>query len=153
MGYLTSPNVKQRLASGDSQFLLVKFPKVQFAEVTLCSGAHWESLEFSTLVTSSAKDLPVEFLRSPPSSPLYETTTAQFPDFSESSSNSTLEILLTSEDEKSQGLSKGSSLTSPEVSPIPRGKGLTLAQSSRTATTASSQEAPQYEIYDSSLDF
>jgi len=150
--YLTSLHVAQRLAPGDSQFLLVKFPKVQFAEVTISSGARWESLEFSTLVTSSAKDLPVEFLRSPAISPLHEATTAQFPDFSESSSNSTLDIPWISEDERSQGQSKGSSLTSPEVSPIPRGKGLILVQSSRT-TTASSQEVPQYDIYDSSLDF
>ena len=150
--YLVSPRIAQRFASGDSQFLLVKFPKVQFAEVIVREGAHWEALEFSSLVTSSARDLELEFLRSPPPVPLQELTTAQFPDFSESSSNSTLDIHSICEDEKSQSQGKGSGLTSLDVSPIPRGKGLLLDRYSRIATAASSQEVRQDEIFDSFLD-
>jgi len=143
--------VAQRLSSGDSQFLLVKFPKVQFAEVSIQPGARWEAQEFSSLVTSSARDLELEFLRSAPDS-LHDLATAQFPDFSESSSNSTLDIHYVSEDEKSQSQGKKSALASLEVSPIPRGKGQMLTRTSRIATAASSQEGRQYEIYDSSLD-
>lgn len=149
--YLISPMIAQRFSSGDSQFLLVKFPKAQFAEVSIRPGAHWEALEFSSLVTSSARDLTLEFLHSAPV-PLHELETAQFPDFSESSSNSTLDINFISEDEKSQSQGKKSGLASLEVSPIPRGKGQMLTRTSRIATAASSQEGRQYEIYDSSLD-
>lgn len=150
MRYVTSPHISQRLASGGSQFLLVKFPKVQFAEVSIRQGAHWEALEFNSLVTSAARDLVVEFQHKLPETPLQEPATAQFPDFSGSSSNSTLDIHSISEDEKCQSPRKSSGLPSLEVSPIPRGKGQTLARSSRTATAASSQEARHSDLYDSS---
>lgn len=57
--YVTGPFT--RVGSGPQHFLLVKFPKAQFAEVTLCPGAQWQSAQYSTLVTASTQDWEIDF--------------------------------------------------------------------------------------------
>ena len=180
--YVSSPQITRRMGSGDGQFLLVKFPKVQFAEVTVREDAHWEVLEHSSNVTTTARDLEIDFHRTsmaPPPSPLVELSTGQFPDFSEGSSgtNSTLDFHSISEDDLSRSeqlrsrltplqVSKVSSMVSPDISPIatskyPHGHDLDLIRSQSTRSgVSSSQESgssqkplPTYEIFESTLEF
>ena len=167
--YVTAPQVRSRVGSGTDQFLLVKFPKVQFAEVTIGKEPRWETAEHTEVVSSFTRDLDIDFSRA------CDLGAVEFPDLSEISSNSTLDFmseeLSKSQDMKARltplQLSKTSTVPSPDISPISQSKedGVELIRSQSTRSVTSSgvssslesgqmyEEMPRYEIFDSTLEF